>query len=164
MPGYEGLRLYENGCRSVSFYIAVISCNIKNANNCHQSSPLPLISSIRSPSSGLFKPYKHKPSSCYGNHYKISPICLLQMQRRNSDLIETGLRKRTLTHTSSVNLPRTLSTSNLSRSISGSITNLAKTSPRMVRSCSSSSFSAVELGTRSGRQDPLIKTQVSILC
>ena len=88
----------------------------------------------------------------------------LQMQRRNSDLIETGLRKRTLTHTSSVNLPRTLSTSNLSRSISGSVTNLSKTSPRMVRSCSSSSFSAVELGARSGRQDPLVKSQVSILC
>ena len=54
------------------------------------------------------------------------------MQRRNSDLIETGLRKRTLTHTSSVNLPRTLETArtlsssngNLARSMTGSITNL----------------------------------------
>lgn len=94
----------------------------------------------------------------------------LEMQRRNSDLVEPGLRKRTLTHTSSVNLPRSMSESaralsssngNLARSISGSITNLAKTSPRMVRSCSSSSFSAVELGARSGRQDPMIKSQES---
>ena len=94
------------------------------------------------------------------------------MQRRNSDLIETGLRKRTLTHTSSVNLPRSLETArtlsssngNLARSITGSITNLARSSPRMVRSISSSSFSAVELGARNGRQDPgLVKSQVSIL-
>jgi len=93
----------------------------------------------------------------------------LEMQRRNSDLNETNLRKRALTHTSSVNLPRSMSEStrslsssntNLVRSVSGSISNLARTSPRMVRSSSSSSFSTVEFAARTRQlQESMVKSQ-----
>jgi len=96
----------------------------------------------------------------------------LEMQRRNSDLNETNLRKRALTHTSSVNLPRSMSEStrslsssntNLVRSVSGSISNLARTSPRMVRSSSSSSFSTVEFAARTRQlQDSMVKSQGDI--
>ena len=60
------------------------------------------------------------------------------MQRRNSDLLEpTNLRKRTLTASSSVNLDmsRSLSRSNLARSVSGSVSSLP-----MLRSTSSASL------------------------
>ena len=176
MPGYEGLRLMKMAVDLYpSFYIAVIASNTKTANNC----PTPLLALLALISTSdlqlklsdplqplnliIINPSPVMEIIIKDNLESFTLNYLLQMQRRNSDLIETGLRKRTLTHTSSVNLPRTLSTSNLSRSISGSVTNLSKTSPRMVRSCSSSSFSAVELGVRSGRQDPLVKSQVSIL-
>ena len=65
------------------------------------------------------------------------------MQRRNSDLLleTTNLKKRTLTATSSVNLDmtRSLSRTNLARSVSGSISNL-----HLVRSSSSSSFASLK--------------------
>ena len=65
---------------------------------------------------------------------------LVQMQRRKSDLQEEpSLRKRTLTASSSVTLDtagRSPSRSNLARSVSGSVSNLAA----MTRSGSSSSM------------------------
>ena len=77
---------------------------------------------------------------------------LFQIQRRNSDLQETSLRKRTLTASSSVNLDmsRSVSRSNLARSVSGSISNLTRPGA-MTRSTSSSSFTSL---TRSGSRQP----------
>ena len=77
---------------------------------------------------------------------------LFQIQRRNSDLQETSLRKRTLTASSSVNLDmsRSVSRSNLARSVSGSISNLTRPGA-MTRSTSSSSFTSL---TRSGNRQP----------
>ena len=76
------------------------------------------------------------------------------MQRRNSDLHETNLKKRTLTATSSVNLDmtRSLSRSNLARSVSGSI-------PNMIRSTSSSSFAAVKINNRQDSSKKISKTK-----
>ena len=76
------------------------------------------------------------------------------MQRRNSDLHETNLKKRTLTATSSVNLDmtRSLSRSNLARSVSGSI-------PNMIRSTSSSSFASVKMNNRQDSSKKIGKTK-----